>query len=160
SGSRTEVGGAALKGASERLPIWANILKLVAQKPGGIGPGNLADLEAATTGDKHCAHSEYLGMLAERGFFGLAGWGTVLGGLFLMPGRIRTAAAAGFRPLGVEQLYGLFGALAAHALVIELSHFRHTWIVFAIITATAMQAVAYTKDRSRSELAPLFAEAA
>ena len=113
SGSRTEVGGAALKGASERLPIWANILKLVAQKPGGIGPGNLADVEAATTGDKHSAHSEYLGMLAERGFFGLAGWGTVLGGLFLMLGRIRKAAAAGFRPLGVEQLYGLFGALAA-----------------------------------------------
>src|SRR5439155_670465 len=48
SGSRTEVGGAALKGASERLPIWENILKLVAEKPGGIGPGNLADLEAAT----------------------------------------------------------------------------------------------------------------
>src|SRR5262249_43916263 len=79
-------------------------------------------------------------MLAERGFIGLAGWGTVLGALFLMLGRIRKAAAAGFRPLGVEQLYGLFGALAAHALVIELSHFRHTWIIFALITPTAMQA--------------------
>jgi len=161
SGSRTEVGGAALKGASERLPIWANILKLVAQKPGGIGPGNLANVEAATTGDKHSAHSEYLGMLAERGFFGLAGWGTVLGGLFLMLGRIRKAAAAGFRPLGVEQLYGLFGALAAHALVIELSHFRHTWIVFAIITATAMQAAArMAAAGERPRLAPLYAEAA
>src|SRR5207247_2424444 len=80
----------------------------------------------------------------ERGFFGLAGWGTVLGGLFLMLGRIRKAAAAGFRPLGVEQLYGLFGALAAHALVIELSHFRHTRIVFSIITPPALQAVART----------------
>ena len=161
SGSRSEVGGAALKGASERLPIWENILKLVWQNPGGIGPGNLADVEAATTGDKHSAHSEYLGMLAERGFFGLAGWFGILGALFLMLGRIRTAAAAGFRPLGVEQLYGLFGALAAHALVIELSHFRHTWIVFAIITAAAMQAVARTAgDGSRPRLAPLFAEAA
>jgi len=161
SGSRAEVGGAALKGASERLPVWEDILKLVAQKPGGIGPGNLADVEAETTGDKHAAHSEYLGMLAERGFFGLAGWCAILVGLFLMLGRIRTAAAAGFRPLGVEQLYGLFGALAAHALVIELSHFRHTWIVFAVITATAMQAAARTtRNGSGSQPAPLFAEAA
>src|SRR5262249_28661713 len=29
-GNRSEVGGAALKGASERLPIWENVLKLVA----------------------------------------------------------------------------------------------------------------------------------
>ena len=78
-----------------------------------------------------------------------------------MLGRIRAAAALGFRPLGVEQLYGLFGALAAHALVIELSHFRHTWLVFAVITATAMQAAARTASAgSRPRLAPLFAEAA
>jgi len=160
-GSRSEVGGAALKGASERLPIWENVLKLVWAQPGGVGPGNLADVDAITMGDRHSAHSEYVGMFGERGPFGLVGWLGVMLSIFLMLGRIRAGAAAGFRPLGVEQLYGLFGAMAAHALVIELSHFRHTWLVFAIITATAMQAAARTTgEGSGSRPAPLFAEAA
>src|SRR5207253_9283324 len=124
-------------------------------------PGTRANAEAATTGASPPAHSESLGMPAAPAFSALAGWATVPRGLSPIRGRTRRAAAAGSRPLGAEQLYGLFGALAAHALVIELSHFRHTWIVFAIITATAMQAVARTAgDGSRPRLAPLFAEAA
>jgi len=140
SAARGEVGGAALKGASERLPIWENILKLVAENPFGVGPGNLADVDAETTGDNHGAHNEYFGMLGERGYLGLAGWLALMVTVFLMLMRLRAAAAAGYEPLGIHQLFGLYGAAASHALVIELSHFRHFWMVLAVIVGAVMQA--------------------
>ncbi len=144
SSGRGQVGGAAMKGASERLPIWENIFKQVLDKPTGVGPGNFGIVDAMTTGDDHAAHSEYLGMLAERGVIGFAGWCGVMIGIFLMILRLRTARTLGFEPLGVEQLYGLFGAMGAHALVIELSHFRHTWMVFAVLASAAAQATRLT----------------
>jgi O-antigen ligase len=140
SAGRGEVGGAAMKGASERLPIWKTIAEQVIATPIGVGPGNFAGVDAMTTGDDHGAHNEYLGMLAERGFLGLAGWLALMATLFLMLFRVRAASFAGFRPFGPEALFGLFGAMCAHSLVIELSHFRHTWMVFALISATALQA--------------------
>ena len=139
SGSRTEVGGAAMKGASERLPIWKSAFNDVIQTPTGVGPGNFNDW-SDLSGDYHAAHSEYVGMLAERGFIGFAGWLGVLGGLFFMIDRLRRAAERGWEPLGVPALYGLLGAIAAHALVIELSHFRHTWMVFALLAGASAQA--------------------
>jgi O-antigen ligase len=140
SASRGEVGGAAMKGASERLPIWEHILGLVAENPLGVGPGNLADVNAETTGDDHGAHNEYFGMLGERGVLGLAGWLALLASVLAMLMRLRAAAAAGYRPLGVLPLFGVFGAAVSHALVIELSHFRHFWMVLAIIAGASMQA--------------------
>jgi O-antigen ligase len=138
SGSREEVGGAAMKGASERLPVWKSAFEDILAVPTGVGPGNF-NREGDLSGDYHAAHSEYIGMLAERGFVGLAGWLGVLGGILLMIGRLGKAAAAGFEPLGVPALYGLVGAIATHALVIELSHFRHTWLVFALVAGAAAQ---------------------
>jgi hypothetical protein len=154
SGSRTEVGGAALKGADERLTLWQDVAYDVLHYPTGVGPGNFNREGGAVSGDYHAAHSEYLGMLAERSVIGLAGWLGVLGGLLAMIGRLRAAAAAtGFRPFGIEALYGLLGAIAAHALVIELSHFRHTWLVFALVAAAAAQAT----TRLTAATAPAFA---
>jgi O-antigen ligase len=146
SGGRSEIGGAAAKGAGERLPIWENLIVQVMQRPLGVGPGGFGDINAETTGDHHAAHSEYLGMLAERGFLGFAGWCGVMGGILLMVRRIAAASTIGYRPFGVPQTYGLFGAMAAHALVIELSHFRHTWLIFAVLAAAAAQATARTAD--------------
>jgi hypothetical protein len=160
SGGRSEVGGAALKGASERFPIWENVMLHACTVPGGVGPGNFSTVNADTTGDYHGAHSEYLGMLAERGVFGLAGWLAILGGLFMMLRRLRAAADVGFKPLGVEPMYGFFGAMAAHALVIELSHFRHTWMVFAMVAAAATQATRLTAAPAVATEPAVLAEAA
>ena len=53
---------------------------------------------------------------------------------------LRGAFVAGYRPLATDQLYGLLGALSMHAVVIEMVHFRHLWMVFAMLMAAAMQA--------------------
>ena len=150
SGGRTEVGGAALKGASERLPVWQTGLQFVFETPTGIGPGNFSLVNAVETGDYHGAHNEYIGMLVERGPLGLLGWLGVLASVAAMVFQIRRGARAGFAPLGVLPLFGLVGAIAAHALVIELSHFRHFWMVLAVVAALAVQARAAMADTERS----------
>ena len=99
-------------------------------------------------------------MLAERSVIGLAGWLGVLAALVAMVGRLRAAVRHGYRPFGIEPLYGLLGAIAVHALVVELSHFRHTWLVFALIAAAAAQAAALTTDPAAPELAEPLLEAA
>src|SRR5438128_7077554 len=58
----------------------------------------------------------------------------------LMLLRARAAGAVGYRPLGILSLFGLFGAVTAHALVIELSHFRPFWMLVALLAAAAAQA--------------------
>jgi len=148
SGGRSEVGGAALKGADERIPVWLDAAHDVMETPTGVGPGNFNRDGGAISGDTHAAHSEYVGMLTERSVVGLAGWCGVLVGIFAMIRRIGAAAAAGFRPFGVAQLYGLLAAIAAHALVIELSHFRHIWLVFALVASAAAQASPFLVPRA------------
>ncbi len=139
-GGREEVGGAALKGASERLPIWEDIAHDVVTTPTGVGPGNF---KAGPSSNYLSAHNEYLGQLVERSVIGLAGWCGIVVGLFAMLGRLRAAEAAAVRlPLALRQLYGLAAAIGLHALVCELSHFRHFWLVVAIIAAAAAQATA------------------
>ena len=114
--------------------------------PTGIGPGNFRVVNAEETGDYHGAHNEYVGMLVERGPLGLAGWLGILAGVAAMVVQIQRGANAGFAPLGVLPLFGLVGALASHALVIELSHFRHVWMVLAIVAALAQQAKTVEAD--------------
>jgi O-antigen ligase len=158
--ARGDVGGAAMKGASERLPIWENTILQLGKSPLGVGPGNLSTVNAETTGDYHGAHNEYIGMLGERGVIGLAGWLGILGGVFMMLLRIRAAEAGGYRPLGVVQLFGLFGAIASHALVIELSHFRHFWMVLAVVAAASMQAAAVPLPEAEPLPGPLLERSA
>jgi O-antigen ligase len=117
----------------------------VREVPTGIGPGNFnrAAGGGPVSGDDHSAHNDYLGMLAERSVVGFAGWIGLLAGLFFAITRLRGASAAGYHPLATDQLYGLLGALAVHAIVIEMSHFRHFWMVFAVVIAAAKQAEWY-----------------
>jgi hypothetical protein len=160
-GSRTEVGGAALKGAGERLPIWEDLAHDVVTTPTGVGPGNF---RAEADGNYLSAHNEYLGQLVERSVIGLAGWCGILAGVLAMLGCLRAAEAAAVRlPLALRPLYGLAAAIALHALVCELSHFRHFWLVLAMVAAAAAQATARSISNPVPVVAPgrlLFEESA
>jgi hypothetical protein len=142
SGKRGEIGGAALKGAEERVPLWIASAQAFAASPMGVGPNNFDDSVGAILGDYHGAHSEYVGMLVERGPLGFAGWCALLGSVACALTRFRRATAESIRPLAVEPLYGVLAALTAQAVVIELFHFRHVWLLFAIICAAMVQATA------------------
>jgi hypothetical protein len=91
-------------------------------------------------------------MLTERGPLGLLGWCAVLVGVFAMLRQLARFAAVGIPTLGVVPLYGFFGAIVAHAFVIELSHFRHVWLAFALIVASVGQAGLLDAAASEAEL--------
>ena len=138
SQGRGEIGGHALKGADERLPLWMDALESIKRWPLGVGPANFNRDGGLYSGDYHGAHNDYLGMLTERGPIGLVGWITILGALPLMIFRLRRAD--GIPSLGIAPLFGLVAAIAAHSIVIELFHFRHFWLVVAVVWAAATQA--------------------
>jgi hypothetical protein len=140
SSKRGEIGGAALKGAEERIPLWIASAQVFAETPIGVGPNNFDDAIGPVLGDYHGAHSEYVGMLIERGPLGFVGWCAILGSIVIALSRMRRLAAAGFRPLGIEPLYGALGALGLQAFVIELFHFRHFWLLLALIFGVIAQA--------------------
>lgn len=137
SESRGEIGGAAMKGFDERFPLWLDAIESVRHTPTGVGPANFNRQGGLVSGDFHAAHNEYLGMLSERGPIGLIGWLGILLAVTRMVGRIAAHAADGARTFAPQPLYGLVGAIAAHAGVVELFHFRHVWMAFAVVAAAA-----------------------
>ena len=154
---RGEVGGAAGKGMEERVPVWLDAWYDLQEMPTGVGPGNFNRDGGPVSHDDHAAHNEYVGMLVERGPLGLIGFIGILAGIVTALERLRRRGLA--CGLGVSQLYGALGAIAAHALVIELSHFRHMWLGLAILWAVAAQTTA--QRRSTDEPAwPAMQEAA
>src|SRR6185295_7819658 len=84
------------------------------------------------------AHNDYLGMLVERGPLGLLGWCSLLLAMWLLVARL--GQAPGPAPLAWLPLHGLVAAVAMHAFVVELFHFRHLWLAFALVTAAATTA--------------------
>jgi len=136
AGPRGAIGGGVLKAYAERSDVWAGLVESVARVPTGVGPGNF---KTETAYGFYSAHNEYLGMLAERGPLGLLGWCGILLGAGLLVLRLRAAAARGDRPFGVAPLFGLVAALAAHAAVVEMLHFRHVWLALALLSAVAAQ---------------------
>lgn len=155
---RGALGGGAVKGYGERREVWAGLLATVRETPTGVGPGNFRTYTVA--GD-HSAHNEYLGMLAERGPLGLLAWLGVLCGAVREVVRIRAARGRGYEPVAWAALLGLVAALAAHAAVVEMFHFRHVWFALAVLVAVRAQAPEAPSALGERVFAPrVFAEVA
>ena len=133
SRDRGELGGAVLKGYAERAIIWSEALDTLGRHPAGSGPGSFELVSGDVSGTYNSAHNDYLGMLVERGPIGLLGWCGVLAAVALLVDRLRRAGPAA--PLAWAPLAGLVAATAAHAMVVELFHFRHVWFAFALLAA-------------------------
>ena len=43
-------------------------------------------------------------------------------------------------PLAIEPLYGVVAVIAIHAGTMEVFHFRHVWMAFAVVAAATFQA--------------------
>jgi hypothetical protein len=148
SAGRGVVGGAAAKGGEERLALWRDAAQIFVSTPTGVGPGNFT--AGTVSGDYHSAHSDYVGMLLERGPLGLIGYGALLASVVLPLTRLRAAAAVGVRVLAVEPLYGVMATIGLHALVMEVFHFRHFWLTLALIVAFATQATVRARSMAPS----------
>jgi O-antigen ligase len=142
-GKRDQIGGTAMEGASERLPLWLDAFHSIKETPTGVGAGNFNRLGGPVSGDFHGAHNTYIGMTVERGPIGLIGWLMILGTLASWVVALRArAATTATPPLGVEPLYGLLAAIAMHSITMELFHFRHLWMFMALIWAALAQSPA------------------
>lgn len=116
---------------AERFSAQQTGVDLALEHPLGIGPGQFDVLVPVS------AHSLYVRVLAEQGILGLA----VL--LALVGGTLALAARNAFRRL---DLYGMssLALLAAwcgalvNSLVVDTLHWRHLWLLAALIWATAM----------------------
>jgi O-antigen ligase len=152
-GKRELVGGTAVEGAEERLLFWSDAIESIKSHPMGVGPSNFNKLGGAVSGGFHGAHNTYLGMMVERGPLGVLGWILTLGIGVAWVNRLRTRALTGAGMLAVEPLYGVIAAVAAHALVMEVNHFRHIWMFLAILYAAGVQASVVMSRRTRPAVA-------
>lgn len=138
SQGRSAVGGAAVESAEDRIPLWLDAVESFKAYPLGVGPANFNRLGGPISRDYHGPHNEYIGMLVERGPLGLGGWIGILVTLALGIHAARAVSRA--MPLAIEPLYGVVACIAMHAGTMEVFHFRHVWMAFAVVAASTFQA--------------------
>ena len=103
--------------------------------PVGIGPGQFGVYSALAT------HSTYVRVLAEQGFLGLA----LYVGLALMTLALALENVGAGRDtygIGSGALLGSWCGLLVNSGVVDTIHWRHLWVVAALIWAGAMSALA------------------
>jgi O-antigen ligase len=136
--------------AAGRFTIWRNLQETYAKSPLGIGPGNsrwltlsIEDRLRPNSLQAKEAHNDYLAYAIERGPLGLLGLLALLGSAFgkLMAASRRREDESGgagtpdtMGPL-VAAAAGALAASVTHALTIEVLHFRHFWLLMAVICA-------------------------
>jgi hypothetical protein len=137
----------ATRSSEGRFAIWKQLETTYAKSPLGIGPGNsrwlsLSIEQRLRPGSMASreAHNDYLAYAIERGPLAFIG-------LFLLVFQairmVMKASAGGERQRPQGDAMGplsaaLAGALAAslvHALTIEVLHFRHFWMLLAMVCA-------------------------
>jgi O-antigen ligase len=110
--------------------------------PVGVGPGQFQYHHPVET------HSTFVRVLAEQGFAGLAVWlGIVLATLVLaLRNVVRGRETYG---IGSAALLGSWCGLVFNSVVVDTLHWRHLWVVAALIWAGAM---AESRDRRAERL--------
>jgi len=100
--------------------------------PFGAGPGQFESIAHIS------AHSSYARVLGEQGFPGLLVLLALLGYTLAVAGR-NAVLGRGTYGIGSVALLGAWCGLLANGFVIDTLHWRHLWIVAALIWAGAMR---------------------
>jgi O-antigen ligase len=132
-----------------RLKIWTQLEQTLRKSPLGIGPGNSAWIQLTVEGRERPhsmnskeAHSDYLAYMIERGPLALLALLFILWQAFAKVKTVwmrRVRAGTADRGTGalVAALAGALACSAVHSLTIERLHFRHFWLLLAIVCALA-----------------------
>lgn len=143
-----------------RLKIWRQLEQTYQRSPLGIGPGNsrwvtlsVAERERPNSMFSKEAHSDYLAFAIERGPL------AALALLFLVfqafakiasawKRRVRAGTADAAASALVAAMAGALASSAVHSLTIERLHFRHFWLLLAIVCAIAETSRAHAARRT------------
>jgi O-antigen ligase len=116
----------------ERFSAQRTGLQLASEYPLGIGPGQFEEVSPVAT------HSTYIRVLAEQGVVGLFGF------LALMLATLLLAvwnAALGRSTYGIGSaaLLGAWCGLMVNSLAVDTLHWRHLWLVAALIWVASLR---------------------
>jgi O-antigen ligase len=125
-----------------RRILWKTGLETFLDNPLGIGIGPARFKQEVLViggtfegGRRKELHSDYLSFLVERGVLGFMGLMLLLGSIGAMLWRSLQATRAGPQFLWVLGLCGMFSYMLVDALSHEVLHYRHVWVVVALIAA-------------------------
>lgn len=114
-------------------------IELAEKHPLGVGPGQFDVISPVST------HSTYIRTLAEQGFAGFLAFFALAAITLLLA--IRNAARGNHTyGIGSAALLAAWCGLLVNSLVIDSAHWRHLWVVAALIWAGSM-----TMERQRSQ---------
>lgn len=139
----------ATRSSEGRLKIWRQLEQTLQKSPLGIGPGNSAWIPLTVEGRERPhsmyskeAHSDYLAYMIERGPLAFLALLFILWQAFAKVKTVwmhRVRAGTADRGAGtlVAALAGALACSAVHSLTIERLHFRHFWLLLAMVCALA-----------------------
>jgi O-antigen ligase len=118
---------------TSRFSAQESGLKLVATYPFGVGPGQFESYVPIS------AHSTYVRALAEQGVLGLVTILALIIVTLVLAGRNAVLGRDTFG-LGSAALLGAWCGLVANSAFVDTLHWRHFWLVAALIWAGCMHA--------------------
>jgi len=141
--------GRATHSSKGRLKIWTQLEQTLHRAPLGIGPGNSRWISLTVEGRERPnsmyskeAHSDYLAYMIERGPLAFLALLFILWQAFAKVNqvwmrRVRAGTADAAASALVASLAGALACSAVHSLTIERLHFRHFWLLLALVCALA-----------------------
>jgi O-antigen ligase len=126
----------------ERFGAQRAGVEMAMRHPLGVGPGQFQFHHPVET------HSTYVRVLAEQGVLGLLAWLAVAGATLLLAIRNVLAGRSTYG-IGSAALLGAWCGLLVNSAVVDTLHWRHLWVVAALIWLGALS------GRRASRSAPL-----
>jgi O-Antigen ligase len=133
------------RGVDERLAIWSSGWRSAGPRLAiGVGPGEAINYAVNLSGLHISLHNDLLAYLVERGVLGLIGFLMLHAVLLGWSGRLLVAEGRGrdvYRGLGPAVVANLVFSMSHETL-----HFRHVWVLYAIVAAAYV--VVATRNRA------------
>jgi O-antigen ligase len=111
---------------TERFDAQRSGVKLAQEHPLGIGPGQFEVVSPISS------HSIYVRVMAEQGLIGLAALVLLLGGTLLIAAR-NAVAGRDAHGVGSAALLGAWCGLLANSAFVDTLHWRHLWLLAALV---------------------------
>jgi O-antigen ligase len=120
---------------TERFAAQRSGIRLAEAHPLGIGPGQFEVVEPIAS------HSIYVRVLSEQGVLGLAALVALLGGTLLLAAQNALLGRDTYG-VGSAALLGAWCGLLANSAFIDTLHWRHLWLVAALVWIAARRSPA------------------